>query len=198
MAPRNPDTQSRRPAVFLDRDGVLIENMPDYVRSVGEAIPLPGAFEGLARLRRHSPDHLIVVVTNQAGIGKGIITHATVAAIHAHLSAWARAAGGGIDAYYICPDRNDQPSRQRKPAPGMLLQAAREWSIDLSRSVMIGDALTDVQAGLAAGVEPMLVQTGRGLVEGRRLAAAGLSHVPVVADVAAAIQRVLAGLDQAG
>lgn len=191
MATHLPDTQSRRPAVFLDRDGVLIENMPDYVRSVGEAIPLPGAFEGLARLRRRSPDHLIVVVTNQAGIGKGIITHATVEAIHAHVSAWARAAGGGIDAFYISPHRNDEPSPFRKPAPGMLLQAAREWSIDLSRSVMIGDALTDVQAAIAAGVRPMLVRSGRGHREEARLVRAGLAHVPVFADVAAAIDALL-------
>ena len=194
MATHLPDTQSRRPAVFLDRDGVLIENMPDYVRSVGEAIPLPGAFEGLARLRRRSPDHLVVVVTNQAGIGKGIITHATVEAIHAHVSAWARAAGAGIDAFYISPHRNDEPSQSRKPAPGMLLQAAREWSIDLSRSVMIGDALTDVQAAIAAGVRPMLVRSGRGHREEERLARAGLAHVRVFADVAAAIDALLLGL----
>lgn len=194
MAQQLADTQSRRPAVFLDRDGVLIENMPDYVRSVGEAIPLPGAFEGLARLRRRSPDHLIVVVTNQAGIGKGIITYATVEAIHAHVSAWARAAGGGIDAFYICPHRNDEPSQQRKPAPGMLLQAAREWSIDLSRSVMIGDALTDVQAAVAAGVQPMLVRSGRGHREEARLARAGLAHIPVFADVSAAIDALLVKL----
>ena len=184
---------TRRPAVFLDRDGVLIENKSDYVRSVGEAIPLPGAFEALARLRRRSPEHFVIVVTNQAGIGKGIITHATVAAIHAHVSAWARAAGASIDAFYTCPHRNDEPSDCRKPAPGMLLQAAREWPIDLTRSVMIGDALTDIQAGLAAGVRPMLVRTGRGPVEERRLAALGLTDVPVLPDVAAAIERVLAG-----
>ncbi len=184
---------SRRPAVFLDRDGVLIENKADYVRSVGEAIPLSGAFEALAQLQRRSPAHLVIVVTNQAGIGKGIITQATVAAIHAHVSAWARAAGASIDAFYTCPHRNDEPSDCRKPAPGMLLQAAREWPIDLARSVMIGDALTDVQAGLAAGVRPMLVRTGRGATEERRLTALGLTDVLVLPDVAAAIERVLAG-----
>ncbi len=191
MAEHDARPQPRRPAIFLDRDGVLIENKTDYVRSVGEAIPLAGAFEALAQLRRQSPRHLIIVVTNQAGIGKGIITHATVAAIHAHVSGWARAAGGAIDAFYTCPHRNDEPSPCRKPAPGMLLQAAREWSIDLGRSVMIGDALSDVQAGLAAGVRPILVRTGRGDKEARRLAGAGLSEVPIVADVAAGIALAL-------
>jgi|APTNR8051073442_1049403.scaffolds.fasta_scaffold74474_2 D-glycero-D-manno-heptose 1,7-bisphosphate phosphatase len=192
MAPINSALPQRRPALFLDRDGVLIENKSDYVRSVGEAIPLAGAFEALGHLRRHRPEHLVIVVTNQAGIGKGIITHATVEAIHAHLARWARAAGGRIDAFYTCPERNDEPQRCRKPAPGMLLRAAREWSIDLSRSVMVGDAVTDVQAGLAAGVAPLLVRTGRGAHEAGRLAAAGLGAVPVVPDVAAAIERVIA------
>lgn len=183
---------TRRPAFFLDRDGVLIENNPDYVRSIGEVIPLAGVFQALARLRHQSPEYLVLVVTNQAGIGKGIITHATVAAIHAHIAGQARAAGAVIDAFYTCPHRNDEPSFCRKPAPGMLLQAAREWTVDLGRSVMVGDALTDVQAGLAAGVQPILVKTGRGTTEAARLDPARLGPVPVVTDLAAAIDRVLA------
>ena len=186
----DPTMPASYPAVFLDRDGVLIENKNDYVRSIGEAVPIWGAFEALARFRHQSPAYRVIVVTNQAGIGKGIITHATVAAIHAHLSAWARATGGGIDAFYVCPHRNDEPSLCRKPAPGMLLQAAREWSIDLARSVMIGDALTDVQAGLAAGARPILVRTGRGESEAVRLTSFGLTEVTVVPDLAAALERV--------
>jgi D-glycero-D-manno-heptose 1,7-bisphosphate phosphatase len=180
------------PAVFLDRDGVIIENNPDYVRSLAEAHFIPGAVEALARLHRARPDWRIVIATNQSAVGRGLISLETVEAINAHVLQRVTAAGGRIDGVYVCPHHPDENCPCRKPAPGMLLQAAEEWGIDLSQSVMIGDALTDVQAALAAGVTPILVRTGLGTAHALGAAQAGLDQATVTADLAEAVERVLA------
>ncbi len=175
-----------RPAVFLDRDGVLIENRDAYVRSLDQAVPIPGAFEALGVFCQASPLHAIVLVTNQAGLGKGIITQAIVDQIHAACHDWALAARARIDAVYVCPDAEDGLSECRKPRPGMLLQAARELGLDLARSVMIGDALSDIQAGHNAGTQAILLRTGRGAAQEALVRATGLA-VPIYDDLAAAL-----------
>lgn len=178
-----------RPALFLDRDGVLIENNPTYVRSVAETHFIPGALDALARFRAARPEWRVLIATNQAGVGKGLISPAAVEAIHALVLQQVRAAGGRIDGIYMCPHRSEENCSCRKPSPGMLLQAADEWGLDLARSVMIGDAVTDVLAALAAGVTPVLVQSGLGTAAD--LSRAGLSHIRVWPDLASAIDAVL-------
>jgi D-glycero-D-manno-heptose 1,7-bisphosphate phosphatase len=178
-----------RPALFLDRDGVIIENNPNYVRSVAETHFIPGALEALARFHLARPEWRVIIATNQAGVGRGLIASATVEAIHALVREQVRAAGGRIDGIYLCPHRSDENCACRKPSPGMLLQAARDWGLDLARSVMVGDAVTDVQAALAAGVTPLLVQSGLGT--SADLSLAGLGHIQTWPDLASAIAEVL-------
>ena len=153
-------TESKRPAIFLDRDGVIIENREEYVRSWADVSFIPGALSALAAMA-DSP-YAMVVVTNQAGIGRGLIPLAEAEAINHRVLAEIARAGGRIDAAYICPHKPEDDCDCRKPRPGMLLRAARELNLDLPRSWMIGDALTDIQAGETAGARALLVLTGRG------------------------------------
>ena len=182
----NRDSMSR-PAVFLDRDGVINENRPDSVKSLAELRLLPGVLEALRRLAGLGQP--VVIITNQAIIGRGQAARATVDAINAQLLEQIRAAGGRVDTLYLCPHAPEDHCVCRKPQPGLLLQAARELDLDLPASVFIGDALTDVQAARAAGAQPILVQTGRG----REQTGPELDGVPVFADLAAAAEYLLAG-----
>jgi histidinol-phosphate phosphatase family protein len=144
----------------LDRDGVIIENRDDYVRTWADVAFIPAAIEAL---RVIAPlDISIVVVTNQACVGKGIVTLDEAEAINARLIREVNAQGGRIDVAYLCPHRPDESCACRKPKPGMLLRAAREHDLKLSQSFMVGDAITDMQAAQAAGVSSILVRTGRG------------------------------------
>ena len=148
-------------AIFVDRDGVICENRSDHVKSWDEFRFLPGAIKGLARLA--STEFATVVVTNQAIINRGIISPNMLDAIHGRMIAEAQHAGGRIDRVLVCPHRPDERCECRKPKPGLILQAAAEMKIDLSRSYMIGDAASDLQAGLATGCTCFMVLTGRGM-----------------------------------
>jgi D-glycero-D-manno-heptose 1,7-bisphosphate phosphatase len=181
----SPSIAHLRPAIFLDRDGVIIENRADYVKSVAEVQFIPGALAALARAARWPG--AIVVITNQSAIGRGLVAPATAEAINAYVRQQVEAAGGRLDGIFMCPHTPDAACDCRKPAPGLLRQAAAELRLDLSASVIIGDALTDVQAGHAAGTRAMLVRTGRGAAEASQLAPAGLAHVRVAVDLATAL-----------
>jgi len=155
-----------RAAVFLDRDGTLIEYVPDLVE-VARVRLLPGSAEAIARLRRAGRP--CIVVTNQPVLGRGLQSEAGLRALHAEVDRQLAAAGTRIDAYYACPfvgvesDRSVVEHSDRKPGPGMLLQAAREHGLDVSASWMVGDSLRDLLAGRNAGcVGTILVRTGCG------------------------------------
>lgn len=146
-----------RPAVFLDRDGTLMEEV-NYCREPALVRLFPDVQEGLRRL--HAAGFRNVIVTNQSGIGRGRISEEEFKAVQARLLELI--GGEWIDAVYFCPDLPDQPSTRRKPLPGMILEAARELNLDLKGSWMIGDKAADVQCGVAAGVRSILVRTGYG------------------------------------
>jgi D-glycero-D-manno-heptose 1,7-bisphosphate phosphatase len=147
--------------VFLDRDGVLIENRSDYVRDWSHVTVLPMTVEALAGL--HEKGFKIVVVTNQSGVGRGLISLETAQEINDRLVQTLRERGGWIDAVYMCPHQPQDRCQCRKPQPGLLLQAAQELSLDLSASWMVGDAWSDLLAGQWAGVQgTIMVRTGRG------------------------------------
>lgn len=142
------------PAVFLDRDGTVIEHVhhltkPEDVRLV------PGAGECLNRL--HSAGYKCVIVTNQSVIGRGMLTEEGLERVHAEMTTQLEQQGAWVDEIYFCPfapsDGTDTPAEHpnRKPNPGMLLQAAQDLNLDLSKSWMIGDMTSDVLAGHAAG-----------------------------------------------
>jgi D-glycero-D-manno-heptose 1,7-bisphosphate phosphatase len=149
------------PAIFLDRDGVIIENRPSYIRSLDDVAFIPGALDALVRLSRAQCK--IVIVTNQSAIGRGLITQQEGYEINRFVIKRIEQAGGRVDATFICPHRPDQVCHCRKPKPGLLHEAAKALRIDLASSAIVGDALSDLQAGQAAGLSRLyLVRTGRG------------------------------------
>ncbi len=160
MAVRAPDWQPRAQAhggvtVFLDRDGVLVRDRPDYVKGWAEVEIVPGAFAALARLR--SAGARIFVATNQSAVGRGIVRRETVDDIHERLARIAEAHGAPIDGFLVCPHRPDEGCACRKPKPGLLLQAQHERGFDLSTAYMVGDQASDALAALAAGCTPILL-----------------------------------------
>jgi D-glycero-D-manno-heptose 1,7-bisphosphate phosphatase len=149
------------PAIFLDRDGVLIENRSDYVRDWSQVNVLPDAIRALSSLT--VKNYKVIIVTNQSAVGRGLMSLKTANEINEQLVNLIHRQGGKLDAVYICPHRPEENCFCRKPRPGLLLQAANDLSLDLSRSWMIGDAWSDLQAGQMAGVrQSILVRTGRG------------------------------------
>lgn len=178
-------------AVFIDRDGTLnVEK--DYLYRPDECELILGSAAAVRRL--NEAGWLVVVVTNQSGVARGYYGEQEVASLHRHMAAELAQGGGQVAGWYYCPHHpsGQEPyNRQcdcRKPLPGMLLQAARELEIDLSRSWMVGDKLVDVQAGQAAGCRAVLVRTGYGRQESAGLPA----DVPVCDDLAAAVDLILA------
>lgn len=152
------------PAIFLDRDGVLIENRSNYVRDWSDVKIYPEAISALS----HSAikNYKIVIVTNQSAVGRGIISLETANEINSRLVNLIHRHGGQVDGVYMCPHKPDDDCFCRKPRPGLLLQAAKEMSLDLQSSWMIGDAWSDVLAGQSAGVQQaILLKTGRGEVQ---------------------------------
>jgi len=142
-------------AVFIDRDGTIIEDA-DYCSHPKQVKIFPGAPEALRRLK--SKGFKLIVITNQSGIGRGFFSVNQYRAVELEVS---RQLGHGlIDATYFCPDVPGQHSSHRKPSPGMILQAKNEHQIDLARSFFIGDKEIDVECGRNAGVRTIRVQTG--------------------------------------
>lgn len=136
-----------RRALFIDRDGTLIVDV-GYPRDPAQVEPLPGALDALRALQAH---HALVIVSNQSGIGRGLITPAEARAVHARVVERFGQAGVVFAGAYYCPHDPGAGCACRKPAPGLLLDAARELGLDLAASVMIGDKPSDVAAGRAAG-----------------------------------------------
>jgi len=146
-----------KPAVFVDRDGVIIRNRPDYVRSWSEAELLPGAVDALATLSQNG--HRVVVVTNQSAIGRGLVRSKDVRIIHRHLAEAVERAGGRIDSFLVCPHTPEAGCSCRKPRPGLLLKAQRQMKVDLASAYMVGDQPSDVEAARRAGCRPVLVMS---------------------------------------
>lgn len=143
---------------------MVIENRADYVRTWGDVEMLPGALSALERLA--SSDYRIVMVTNQSAVGRGLMTLEAAQEINRRLVELIQQAGGRVDGVYLCPHAPDEACTCRKPQPGLILQAAAELSLDLGRSVLVGDAISDLLAGQTAGVGRLvLVLTGRGATQ---------------------------------
>lgn len=154
------------PALFLDRDGVIIENRANYVRSWEDVVFFPSALSALQKAA--GLPHQIVIVTNQSAIGRGIISLDEAQELNRRIVHIIKSTGGRIDAVYMCPHAPDDHCDCRKPKPGLLLRAAQDLSIDLASSIMIGDAQSDLLAAQAAGIRDLiLVKTGRGIDQAR-------------------------------
>lgn len=185
----SPD-RATRPAVFLDRDGTLIREdgwvtRPDQVRLID------GAVETLRRIR--ALGRVSILVTNQSAVARGLIAEDDLERIHDRLRALLSDRGAPLDAIYACPHHPEAkiPAYRvdcdcRKPKPGMLLRAARDHAIDLTRSIAVGDDLRDLEAGAEAGARIVLVRTGKGAArerEARRRFGASLCVLDSIADL---------------
>ena len=177
-----------RRAVFLDRDGTVIDEVGHLGEPERVAI-LPGVPEALRKLA--DAGFALVLVTNQAGVARGFFSEADVEAVNARTDELLAVEGVKLDGMYYCPHHPDLtgPCDCRKPAPGMLKRAARDLDLDLSRSWMVGDHPGDAGAGKAAGASPIMVLTGHGMLPGSDHAPD--PDVPVVQDLAAAAELIL-------
>jgi len=177
-------------ALFLDRDGVIIENRPDYVRSWSDVVIYPGALAALASIA--STPIKVVIVTNQSAVGRGLMALGAAEDINARLADEVHRAGGRIDGVFMCPHAPEMGCDCRKPRPGLILRAAHTLDLDLGRSFLVGDALSDLQAASAAGVSRLgLVLTGRGAFQLASAKTAALPPFSVFQDLADAIKGLL-------
>jgi len=142
------------PAVFLDRDGTLIHDV-GYISDPADVRLVPAAADALRALR--DAGFRLVVISNQSGLGRGLVTQEQADAVHRRFVEELERAGAQIDAAYYCPHAPDEDCRCRKPLPGLILDAARELGLDLARSVMVGNSEVDVSAGEAAGARAILL-----------------------------------------
>lgn len=156
--------------VFLDRDGVINMNRVDYVRSLEEWIPIPGAIEALAKLS--NAGHPVIVLTNQSAIAREYCTVSDVQEIHRHLLNLVSSAGGIISGIYYCPHHPDDECECRKPRTGMIETARMELNLP-ARGYMVGDADSDMELGRRAGLKTVLVLTGRGEDQLRKIKSDG-------------------------
>lgn len=176
----------KRRALFLDRDGVINANRPDHVKGWDEFVFLSRALDALRKMA--ASDFLVIVTTNQSAIHRGLMDNETMREIHSRMTRSIERAGGRIDAIYFCPHRPEENCDCRKPKPGLYLQAADRWDIDLARSYVVGDSLVDVQAAHAIGSTPILVLTGRGQEQQKKLIENAHSDYKVVEDLLHAIE----------
>lgn len=175
--------------VVLDRDGVINRDSPDFIRSPAEWQPLPGSLAAIAALGAAGIP--VVVASNQSGVGRGLFDLATLAAIHARMTAAVREAGGELAGIFFCPHHPDEDCDCRKPRPGLLRRIERELNCTLAGQPAIGDSLRDLEAAVAVGARPVLVRTGNGAgceAEARRQ----WPDLPVHDDLAAAVAALLA------
>jgi D-glycero-D-manno-heptose 1,7-bisphosphate phosphatase len=174
------------PAVFLDRDGVIIKNRSTYVRTWDDVEILPDVLPALAQMT--TCPYKIVVITNQSVVGRGLISLSAAEKINQRLADAIKKAGGRIDGIFMCPHKPDDNCECRKPHPGLIFQAAHTLTLDLKRSILIGDALTDLQSGLNAGVGKIaLVLTGRGMQQAQSLEVQQMKSLPVFDNLAQAL-----------
>jgi D,D-heptose 1,7-bisphosphate phosphatase len=147
-----------RPAVFLDRDGTIIED-EGYLADASRVRLLPGAIDALRTFRDRGM--MLVVISNQSGLARGLITPAQHTEVDARVKAVLAENGVPLDAAYYCPHGPDDRCSCRKPLAGMIEQAAREHDIDVTHSFMVGDKMSDVAAGRAAGCTTALIGKGK-------------------------------------
>ncbi len=176
---------SQQHTVFLDRDGVINEDSPAYIKSWEEFRFISGSLAAIAEMTRRG--YRIGVVSNQSGIGRGLFPVENLEEMHEKLAAAAEAAGGRIDGFFYCPHRPDEDCSCRKPRDGLIRRACRRFGIDPSTAAMVGDSAKDIIAGRRAGCAlAVLVRTGNWTAAERELAASGVRPDHVADDLKAA------------
>ncbi|MBN1293289.1 MAG: HAD family hydrolase [Candidatus Latescibacteria bacterium] len=156
----NDSSNNGQRYVFLDRDGVINAERGTYTTSLDEWEWAPGVFEGLRKL--NEAGFKVIIITNQACIAKGLQTEEGLAKLHTYMLDGIRHNGGDIFRIYHCPHQTSDGCTCRKPEPGMILQASKDYGINLSRTFMVGDSLRDMEAGRRAGTRTILIDSGPG------------------------------------
>lgn len=177
--------------VILDRDGVINEESDEYIKTDSEWVPIEGSIEAIARLCQ--ADYRVIVVTNQSGIARGLLTIEDLHAIHERMHQAVANGGGRIEAIFICPHKPDDDCDCRKPRPGMLHSVMDRLDIELAGVPLVGDSLRDVQSAMVVGASPVLVRTGHGArtIEQNR----HLENVQVFDDLASFVDDLLSEED---
>jgi len=175
-------TARLKKVVFLDRDGVINRDSPDYIKTWDEFQFLPGSLEALRLLSQAG--FRLIIITNQSIIGRGMVPLRVLEETHRKLKAAVAAEGGDILDIFFCPHRPDEDCDCRKPAPGLIQQACRRYGIDPADSVMIGDSAKDMLCGRNAGCgTTILVRTGNGIQAEKELAELQIRPDLVAADL---------------
>jgi len=177
-------------AVLLDRDGVINFDSPDYILAPEQWLPIPGSLQAIARL--HRAGIAIAIVSNQSGLGRGMMDQDCFNAIHAKMMLAIEQAGGFISHVAYCPHGPDDGCNCRKPKPGMVLDTLQALGLHNQDVLFVGDSIRDVQAAEAAGISAILVQSGYGdadsiLKKSRQLQPGIMAY----ADLATAVDAIL-------
>ena len=171
--------------IILDRDGVINKKIDGYVRTPDEWVPIDGSLDAMIEL--HRSNYRLVVATNQAGIGHGIMTVDDLIMVHAKMQSMLGVQRAHVDGLFFCPHAPQAKCKCRKPEPGLLNSIARRYRISLTNTYFIGDSMVDVKAGLAAGAKPMMVRTGLGETESEKVG----DDIPVYDNLAEATRAIL-------
>jgi len=146
--------------IILDRDGVINRDSDDYIKSADEWEPLPGALEAISRLKKAG--YLVTVASNQSGISRGLFSEGDLKKIHDKMEKLLAMRGTEIDGIFYCPHGPSDNCICRKPKPGLLIQIAQKFKINLAETPFVGDNIGDIKAAEMANAKPVLVRTGRG------------------------------------
>ncbi|MDY6906198.1 MAG: D-glycero-beta-D-manno-heptose 1,7-bisphosphate 7-phosphatase [Thermodesulfobacteriota bacterium] len=175
-------TRELTKVVFLDKDGVINEDSPDYIKSWAEVNFIPGSLEALRRFELAG--FTVILITNQSGINRGLMTQDALAYMLTKMTHAVADAGGCITDVFYCPHTPDENCDCRKPRPGLINQACRAYAIDLPAACMIGDSAKDIECGLVAGCGcTILVQTGNGPTAGQELKRKGIVPTYIATDL---------------
>lgn len=174
--------------VILDRDGVINEDSPLYVKSPDECIPIPGSINAIARLSQAG--FRVVIATNQSGLARKLFDESSLSDIHHKLRSMVEEFGGEISGIFYCPHAPEANCSCRKPATGLLEQIERALGSSLVNCYFIGDSEKDLKAAMAFGCNPVLVRTGNGALTERMLAASNRPQPPVYNNLADAVESI--------
>lgn len=150
-------------AIFLDRDGVINRKRVDYVKTIDEFVMIDGIERAIRMLKNNG--YLIIVITNQSAVNRGLLTEEGLNDIHNHMLKELKKNGAKIDGVYYCPHRPEENCECRKPKPGMLIKAINDFSISAQDSFFVGDSESDIRAAKGAGVCGIQIDKNQGLLE---------------------------------
>jgi len=181
--------------IFLDRDGVINVDSPEYIKTPDEFCFIPGSAKAIALLTAHGFD--VILITNQSVINRKMVTASTLDAIFDKLKNGVTAAGGTIKDIFFCPHAPHENCSCRKPLPGLILQAQKKYDLHLEETCMVGDSAKDILCARNAGCDKaVLVQTGNGVNALKALQAQGHSPDHVVPDLMAAAKLIIQNYNQ--